>query len=328
MCSAQLREATPQSPCQPFRQAACVGENQRGPVADEFHFQTVDQAHQEAARPWKEDRGPQVGLRLGPQRFDEQLQRRGGEDMRDRASAVGAGQEMRRLVHRGAGGRQAYTLERTVSQVGQPLQAQGEVRAAFVGGQGVYFIDHDPAHVRQQVGRACLSQQHRQAFRRRQQDLGRIEPQVATTARRCIAGAQTDAEARPCRADVSLDAGQVQAEVLMCVVGQRFQGTEVETADGPDPLFRQQLAQDGQEGGEGLAAAGGGVDEQVFAAGDAGPGQPLGRRWRPKVLQNQRRTGSASVARAVAVEGGKTWCSSVPEMSASMQIRFLRRTAF
>ena len=67
----------------------------------------------------------------------------------------------------------------------------------------------------------------------------------------------------------------------MNVVGQRFEGRDVEAVD---PVFQlalcshdEELVDDGDEGGEGLARAGGRADEHILALLDEGHGLALGR---------------------------------------------------
>ena len=67
----------------------------------------------------------------------------------------------------------------------------------------------------------------------------------------------------------------------MNIIGQRFEGRDVEAIDAvfQHALFckHEELVDNGDEGGEGLARAGGRADEHVLALADEGHGLALGR---------------------------------------------------
>ena len=87
--------------------------------------------------------------------------------LRDRAWAAGANQELRGCFSGRAGGGKTDALHRAFSQGGNALQAQGQIGAPFVGGQGMNFVHDNPAQGREKVPSAWIGQKDGEAFRRR-----------------------------------------------------------------------------------------------------------------------------------------------------------------
>ena len=106
------------------------------------------------------------------------------------------------------------------------------------------------------------------------------------------------------------DPGERRPEVPLDVVGQRLERRDVQDPDVPGPLAgrrRRRVADEPveapQERGEGLAAAGRGVDQRVVAGRDRRPAVGLGRRRRRERAPNQSRTAGLNAASGSAVDG-------------------------
>src|SRR4029079_3110834 len=75
----------------------------------------------------------------------------------------------------------------------EPLHADGEMRAAFVVSERMNFIDDQPAHLRKMRQPFLLAEEHTETFRRRQQNMRRLERLARPLMRARIASAQRDA---------------------------------------------------------------------------------------------------------------------------------------
>ena len=168
--------------------------------------------------------------------------------------------------------------------------------AALRGGDGVHLVDDDVLDAAQDLPRLAGEEQV-ERLGRGDEDVGR----VFASARRASAGVSPvrlrDGDLRhglPQPLGRAPDPGQRRAQVALDVVGQGLERADVEHAD--RPLRRCRLGHEPieapQEGGEGLAAAGRGMDQGVRAAADRAPAELLGAGRLGERLANQVRVGS------------------------------------
>ena len=130
-----LAETLAQVPTQAFGQAPGVDENQRGPVfAGEGGEAVIDQFPDVVGHDRRQRHG---------RHFDIQVARPGVADIDDFAGAVATDQKTRDRFDRFLRGRQADAHQGMRAQCLQAFQAQGQVAAAFAGGDGVDFVDDD-----------------------------------------------------------------------------------------------------------------------------------------------------------------------------------------
>jgi hypothetical protein len=178
-------------------------------------------------------------------------------------------------------GRQPDALRRRPRQRRQALQADGEVRAALRAGDGVHLVDDDVLDAAQRLPR--LARQHQvQALGRGDQDVRRVPRQLPPRIRRGVTRPRADPHLRqgePRALGGAPDARQRRAQVSLHVVGERLERRDVQDAQPLLPRARFGLAEEPvqcpQERGEGLAAAGRGVQERVRPACDGRPAERL-----------------------------------------------------
>ena len=129
---------------------------------------------------------------------------------------------------------------------------------------------------------AGLARQHQvQRFGRRDEDVGRVAGDLAPVLAGRVTGAAGDGDLRRGFAEPLRrmpDPRQRCPEVPFDVVGQRLERGHVQDADSPrvrprslGRRIRREPVQRPEEGGEGLAAPGRGVDERVVTGGDRRP---------------------------------------------------------
>jgi hypothetical protein len=175
-------------------------------------------------------------------------------------------------------------LRRPPAEVLEAFQGQGQVRAALGPGDGVDLVDDDVLDTREDLP-GLARQQEVQAFRRGDQDVGRVAGQVATSVGGGIAGADPDRDVGCGLAEAlrgERDAGERRAEVALHVVRERLERRHVQDADAAAVLARglraglgDEAVEGPEERGERLAAAGGRMDERVPAVRDRVPAAVL-----------------------------------------------------
>ena len=162
--------------------------------------------------------------------------------------------------------------------------AEREVGAALGAGDGVHLVDDDVLHAGQDLA-GLAGQQQVQALRRGDEDVGRVAREVAADVGGRVAGPDADRDvgrglAQALRREA--DARERGTQVALDVVGQGLERADVQDADAAAVLAAGLRAGVGdeaierpEEGGEGLAAAGGRVDERVLARRDGRPAAVL-----------------------------------------------------
>ena len=214
-------------------------------------------------------RGPELAQVLhGHNHLEIQVLPRTGVDELDRTVA---GDEPADLLERPLRGREADPLRRTFEQGIEPLQREREMDAALRARDGVDLVDDhglDPA----QRLTGLRGQHQEERLRRRDQNVGRLLQQLAPFPLGRVPRADADAE-------VGLDPRERSAQVPLDVVVERLQRRDVEQAQAGS-RFRVEPVDAVQEGGECLAGAGRGLDQDMPAGGDRRPARRL-RRGRP-----------------------------------------------
>jgi hypothetical protein len=178
---------------------------------------------------------------------------------------------------------EADPLRRTVQQLVEPVERDGEVGAALGVGHRVHLVDDHRLHAAQRLASGA-GQEEEERFGRGDEDVGGPPGEGAPLVGRGVAGADGHpdlgpVEAQPCGR--LPDPGQGRPQVALDVDGQGLERRDVEDAaaalllvrgwDGGQPVERP------EEGREGLARTGGGDDEGVLAAADRVPGALLRR---------------------------------------------------
>ncbi len=161
--------------------------------------------------------------------------------------------------------------------------------AALRARDRVDLVDDDVLDATQDVA-GLAGEQEVERLRRRDEDVRRPAGEVPAILGGRVAGPAGDRDVRRRLTESGggqADAGQRRPEVPLDVVGQRFERRDVQDADRAGLLprlrrtWRRREAVEGpEEGGEGLAAAGRGVDERVLASRDRCPALRLGLRRR------------------------------------------------
>ena len=162
---------------------------------------------------------------------------------------------------------------------------QREVGAAFGAGDRVDLVDDHVLDVAQDLAGLAREQQV-QALGSRDEDVGRTAGDLATVLAGRVAGPARDGDPGRLVAELlrgQADPGQRRSQVALDVVCQGLQRRDVEDPDVAGVLsccrragVAGQAVQRVEEGGEGLAAAGRGVDQRVIAPGDGRPAARLG----------------------------------------------------
>ena len=206
-----------------------------------------------------------------------------GDRTRLPRGAVVAGEEPGDLVERALGGRQPDALDGRVGDGVESLEGEREVGAPLGGGQGVDLVDDhglDAAEVL--PGRRREHQVERLGGGDEQ--VGRVAQHAAALVGGGVAGAHAH-DRRVERLAQALggeaDAGQRRPQVLLDVDRQGPQRGDV---DQPGAVLavvgrrrRHQAVEAPEEGGEGLAGAGGGQHQGVVARRDGRPALGLRR---------------------------------------------------
>ncbi len=146
---------------------------------------------------------------------------------------VEAAQETGHFVERLDGGREANALDLALGQVGQAFQAEGEMNAALVAGQGMNLIHNDGMHPPEHLPRLGAGQQQVERFRGGDQNVGRLAHHSLALPRRGIAGANGDANFREGEVHIMRhppDAGQRRPQVAAYIVVKGLQGRDIDNA--------------------------------------------------------------------------------------------------
>jgi hypothetical protein len=254
-----------------------VHEEQRRPVgADQLDEARLDgrpqrRPRRSADRPFAERRGP---WRLGRRRrarelferdLDAQVERLAGARVHDadrprtpNTHALAAAQETRHLVERALRGAQADALRWRGGALGQPLEREGQVRAALAADERMDLVDdHDLDSIEHpsRVG----SEDQEERLRGGDQDVGGTARHGRPLRGRRIPGAYRDLqplERIPAPGGLARDPDQRRAQVALHVNGQGPQRRHVRHAAAPFAGRRRrehQPVDGGQEGGERLA---------------------------------------------------------------------------
>ncbi len=271
-----------QLPSHPFGHAAGVDEHEGGAVrGDQRHqpvvhlFPDLGRHHcfQRLARHFQHE----VARALVAGIDDRRVRRR-------RAVRPGADQEVRDRLDRVLRRRQPDPLQPVAAQRGEAFERQGEVAAALARRDGVDLV-HDHRAGRRQHGTAGGgAKQDVERFRRGDEDMRRPAAHAVALGRRGVAGAHPGADlhvGQAARLQLRPDAGQRRFQVALDVVGQRLQRRDVEHLGGvgerPLHALADQRVDRREEGGQGLAGAGGGGNQGVPAGLDGRPGLSLRR---------------------------------------------------
>ncbi len=197
--------------------------------------------------------------------------------------AVVPGEEPGDLVERALGGRQPDALDGRVGDGVETLEGEREVGAPLGGGQGVDLVDDHGLHTAEVLpGRRREHQVER--LGRGDEQVGRVAQHAAALVGGGVAGAHAH-DRRVERLAQALggeaDAGQRRPQVLLDVDRQGPQRGDV---DQPGAVLavagrrrRHQAVEAPEEGGEGLAGAGGGQHQGVVARRDGRPALGLRR---------------------------------------------------
>ena len=220
-----------------------------------------------------------------------------------------AAQETGDRLDRPLRGRETDLLRGSESQLLQPLQAEGEVRATLGASKSVYLVHDDVLDAAQNLGRLA-GQDQVERLGRGDQDVGRVADQVAAFIRRRVARADPDLDprrrlAQPLRCEPH--PGQRRPQVALDVVDQSLERRDVQDSDGrrPRPRLPRQPIEGPEEGGEGLAAARRGVDKGVAPGRNARPAADLGRGRRRERRAEPLGRGRAEDVQRVAAPGAR-----------------------
>jgi hypothetical protein len=149
------------------------------------------------------------------------------------------------------------------------------VGAAFIFGEGMDFIEDDPADGAESGEPALLAEEDAQAFGRGEENVRRRAELLLAFVTGGVAGTEADLDGR----FATVDGGERRVQIFFEVVGKRAQGRNV---DGVNAGFERaigfeqgEFVQDGEECGQGFAGAGCGNDEDVASGFDVGPGGEL-----------------------------------------------------
>ena len=175
------------------------------------------------------------------------------------------------LLERSLRGGEADALHGLAGQPVEPLDGEGEVRAALRPCDRVHLIEDQRADAPQHLP-PLRGQEQEERLGRRDQDVGRLAQHRRALLRRRVARAHRDAQ-------LGAEAGERAAQVALDVVVERLQRGDVEQAE-PLAGRRGQPVDPVQERGQRLARAGRRLDQRVLAGGDRRPALLLRRRRR------------------------------------------------
>ena len=163
----------------------------------------------------------------------------------------------------------------------QAFEGKRDVRAAFVPGQGVDFIDDDRADGAQDIPALAGRQEQVQGFGRGDENMGRAAKHVLSIFCGRVARADFDPYLRKEKSGgqgVSRNLTQRLPEILLHVVAQGLERRDVENLRVVGQVVGERLLEQGinrrQKGGQGFARPRGRGNKRVFAGAN---GRPTGR---------------------------------------------------
>ncbi len=269
---------------QPFGEPPRVGEHDGRAVREDEVEDPFLHGRPDRRRRFRAGAGAGLGLGLGlgeaghvRHRYDH-VDSQGLSGRRvDHRDLAGTPEEARDLLGRAHGRRQTHPLCRSVQQRVETFQAQGKVSAAFGTGHGVHLVHDDRLHPTQRL--ACpAGQDQEQRLGRGDEYIWWETPERPPLGSRSVTGPDAHphvgfgpAEARR----GSLDPRERGSQVAFDVHGQRLERADVEHAAAPGGFRRWVGAGDPvqrpQKGGECLARAGRGDDQDVVPVADRLP---------------------------------------------------------
>ncbi len=209
---------------------------------------------------------------------------------RRRAVRGGSHQQMRDRIDRVLCRRKPDAHQPIAAEVGEPLERQRQVGAAFVRCCRVNFIDDHRPCGRQHLAAGFRAKQDVERFRRRHHDMGRAAAHALAFGRRRIAGPYPGADldsGQSAPAEMFANAGQRHFQIAVDIVRQRLEGRHIDNLGLVGEMSVQSLANQAVDGGEersqGFAGTRRGGDQRMLAGLDR----------RPRIRLRGRRRGEA-----------------------------------
>ena len=236
------------------------------------------------------------------------------------AVVVEAAEEAGDLVERALGGRQADALRRGLPAPVTSCSSRSRVSdrwAPRLVAATAWISSTITASTPRSVSRAWRGEHQVERLGRGDEDVGRVAQRAGGArrprCRRCGCRPSGSWTATPEPLGGQADAGERRPQVLLDVDGEGPQRRDVEDPGAGVAVGGRRLGHQAvdapQEGGEGLARAGGGQDQRVAPAGDGRPALGLGRRGLAEGgARTTARTGSenARTSRATSEPTGET----------------------
>ena len=252
-----------------------------------------------------------------------------------RIDAVGADEEAGGVFDGLDGGGEADAGRALFADVVEAGEGEGEVAAALVAEEGVDLVDDDGLDGAEDLAAAFGGEHEVEGFGGGDEDVrGRLDDRLALGLGR-VAGAEGGADAVRRVAEFEgdlLDLGEGVLEVALDVVAEGFQGGDVKDVDfvGERLLlgFADEAVDGDEEGGEGLAGAGGA--EMRVSRPEMISGQP--RAWASvgarNLRSNQVRTAGWNEARMLSDGRGVVLplIPSIPQDERRQDVVRLRKT--
>ena len=177
--------------------------------------------------------------------------------------------------------RQPDPLRLDVGQRAEPLERDGQMRAALRAGHGVDLVDDHVFDPAQRLA-GLAGQEQVERLGRGDEDLGRVARQLPARVGGSVAGARGDThlgqlQCQPLRG--AANAGEGSSQVALHVVGERLERRDVEDAQPPLARprrgVREEPVEAPQKGSQGLAAPGRRMEQRVPPRGDRCPAENL-----------------------------------------------------
>ena len=219
--------------------------------------------------------GHVVGVRLAHvlhRHVDLHVERLADARVHHRALAAGTHEEAADLLQRTLSGGEPDALDRALGLVLQALERQRQMGPALGAGHGVDLVHDHGLRAGEELARPGGEHQV-ERLRGRDEHVGRSAQHRLALALRGVAGANAHRH-------VAADPPERGAQVLLHVVGEGLQRRDVDQPRASFALWRRlshQTVEGPEEGGECLARAGGGGEQDVLTGGDGRPGLLLSR---------------------------------------------------